>query len=204
MNLPNKLTLTRLILIPFFIAAFYAPFPGHYFVALGIFCVASLTDFFDGHIARKYNLVTDLGKFMDPIADKVLVLATFVVMLADPYTKTNVFLSVGNPGLIAGGIGVSIIVAREMAVSSLRMMAAKKGLVLAAEKSGKIKTFFTDISLIVLLVAAGLGDLPSVGYSVFYASSVAGLVCFGISVLLTVYSGISYLVKNASVFGEDK
>ena len=84
MNLPNKLTLTRLILIPFFIAAFYAPFPGHYFVALGIFCVASLTDFFDGHIARKYNLVTDLGKFMDPIADKVLVLATFVVRLADP------------------------------------------------------------------------------------------------------------------------
>lgn len=204
MNLPNKLTLTRLILIPFFIAAFYAPFPGHYFVALGIFCVASLTDFFDGHIARKYDLVTDLGKFMDPIADKVLVLATFVVMLADPYTETNVFLSVGNPGLIVGGIGVSIIVAREMAVSSLRMMAAKKGLVLAAEKSGKIKTFFTDISLIVLLVAAGLGDLPSVGDPVYHASCVAGLVCFGISVLLTVYSGISYLVKNASVFGEDK
>lgn len=203
MNLPNKLTLTRLILIPFFIAVFYAPFPGHYFVALAIFAIASATDFFDGYIARKYNLVTDLGKFMDPIADKVLVLASLVVLLADPYAS-NVFLVFGSFGLILGGVGVSIIVAREMAISSLRMMAAKKGIVLAAEKSGKIKTFFTDISIIVLLVAAGLYDLASAGIHSPSGVGIVGLAFFCISVLLTVYSGISYLIKNASVFGESR
>ena len=100
MNLPNKLTLLRLILIPFFIAAFYLGFfAGHYFVALGIFVVASLTDFLDGYIARKYNMVTDLGKFLDPIADKVLVLAGLIVLIADPY-ETNVFGRIGIIGII--------------------------------------------------------------------------------------------------------
>ena len=85
MNLPNKLTLARLILIPFFIAAFYLGFfMGHYFVALGIFVIASITDFFDGYIARKYNMITDLGKFLDPIADKVLVLSGLIVLISDP------------------------------------------------------------------------------------------------------------------------
>lgn len=197
MNLPNKLTLLRLILIPFFIAAFYLGFfAGHYFVALGIFVVASLTDFLDGYIARKYNMVTDLGKFLDPIADKVLVLAGLIVLIADPY-ETNVFGRIGIIGIIYGGVGVSIIMAREMVVSSLRMMAAKKGIVLAAEMTGKVKTFFTDVTIIVLLLA---GDLlifaPDVGVVFDYI----GLVCFGISVLLTIISGCSYLIKNKEVF----
>ena len=197
MNLPNKLTLLRLILIPFFIAAFYLGFfAGHYFVTLGIFVVASLTDFLDGYIARKYNMVTDLGKFLDPIADKVLVLAGLIVLIADPY-ETNVFGRIGIIGIIYGGVGVSIIMAREMVVSSLRMMAAKKGIVLAAEMTGKVKTFFTDVTIIVLLLA---GDLLNFAPDVGVVFDYIGLVCFGISVLLTIISGCSYLIKNKEVF----
>ncbi len=197
MNLPNKLTLTRLILIPFFIAAFYLGFfQGHYFVALGIFAVASITDFFDGYIARKYDMITDLGKFLDPIADKVLVLSGLIVLVADPY-ETNVFARIGFGGIIYGGVGVSIIMAREMVVSSLRMMAAKKGVVLAAEMTGKVKTFFTDVTIIILLLA---GDLLNFAPSVGIIFDYVGLACFGISVLLTVYSGTSYLIRNKEVF----
>lgn len=197
MNLPNKLTLLRLILIPFFIAAFYLGFfAGHYFVALGIFVVASLTDFLDGYIARKYNMVTDLGKFLDPIADKVLVLAGLIVLIADPY-ETNVFGKIGIIGIIYGGVGVSIIMAREMVVSSLRMMAAKKGIVLAAEMTGKVKTFFTDVTIIVLLLA---GDLLNFAPDVGVVFDYIGLACFGVSVLLTIISGCSYLIKNKEVF----
>ena len=198
MNLPNKLTLTRIILIPFFIAAIYVPFTGHYFVALAIFAIASLTDFFDGKIARKYNLVTDLGKFLDPIADKVLVLSALVVMLGDPHF--NVFSNLlGSTGLILGGIGVVIILARELTISSLRMMAAKKGIVLAAEYIGKVKTFFTDVTIVVLLVVGGLYPISN---SVANVINIIGLVGFAISVVLTIISGINYLVKNAGVFKE--
>ncbi len=199
MNLPNKLTLSRIILIPFFIAAFYAPFTCHYFVALGIFAIASITDFFDGKIARKRNLVTDLGKFLDPIADKVLVTSAIVVMVADP--NANVFTSVlGNMlGLMLGGIGVVIIIARELVVSSLRMMAAKQGKVLAAEYIGKVKTFFTDVTLVVVLLASGLYGFSDTAGRI---TAIIALVGFGISVLLTIISGVSYLVKNKEVFAE--
>lgn len=199
MNLPNRLTLSRIILIPFFIAAFYAPFTCHYFVALGIFAIASITDFFDGKIARKRNLVTDLGKFLDPIADKVLVTSAIVVMVADP--NANVFTSVlGNMlGLMLGGIGVVIIIARELVVSSLRMMAAKQGKVLAAEYIGKVKTFFTDVTLVVVLLASGLYEFSDTACRI---TAIIALVGFGISVLLTIISGVSYLVKNKEVFAE--
>lgn len=199
MNLPNKLTLSRIILIPFFIAAFYAPFTCHYFVALGIFAIASITDFFDGKIARKRNLVTDLGKFLDPIADKVLVTSAIVVMVADP--NANVFTSVlGNMlGLMLGGIGVVIIIARELVVSSLRMMAAKQGKVLAAEYIGKVKTFFTDVTLVVVLLASGLYEFSDTAGRI---TAIIALVGFGISVLLTIISGVSYLAKNKEVFAE--
>ena len=197
MNLPNKLTMLRLILIPFFITAFYLGFfTGHYIVALGIFAIASITDFFDGYIARKYNMVTDLGKFLDPIADKVLVLSGLIVLLSDPY-ETNVFNQLGTIGMVYGGVGVAIIMAREMVVSSLRMMAAKKGIVLAAEMTGKIKTFFTDVTIIVLLLT---GDSLTIAPSVGMIFDYIGLACFGISVILTIISGCSYLIKNKEVF----
>lgn len=202
MNLPNKLTLSRIILIPFFIAAFYAPFTWHYFVALAIFAIASFTDFLDGKIARKYNLITDLGKFLDPIADKVLVTSALVIMVADP--NNNVFTTIlgeYNLGLILGGIGVVIIIARELVVSSLRMMAAKQGKVLAAEKIGKIKTFFTDVTLVVVLLASGLYEFSATTEAARIIAIVS-LVGFAISVLLTIISGVSYLVKNKEVFAE--
>ncbi len=198
MNLPNKLTIARLILIPFFILAFYLKFTGHYLVALGIFAVAAFTDFLDGYIARKYNLVTDLGKFLDPIADKVLVLSALVVMVADPKI-TNLFFAVGEWGFYLGGVGIAIIIAREMAVSSLRMLAAKNGKVLAADKSGKIKTFFTDVTIIIMLFA---GDFLTIAPKFGFIVDCVGLACFGISVILTVISGVSYLVKNKEVFSE--
>ncbi len=199
MNLPNKLTLSRIILIPFFIAAFYAPFTCHYFVALGIFAIASITDFFDGKIARKRNLVTDLGKFLDPIADKVLVTSAIVFMVAEP--NAHVITSVlGNMlVLMLGGIGVVIIIARELVVSSLRMMAAKQGKVLAAEYIGKVKTFFTDVTLVVVLLASGLYEFSDTAGRI---TAIIALVGFGISVLLTIISGVSYLVKNKEVFAE--
>ncbi len=161
MNLPNKLTLTRIILIPFFVAAFYLPFTGHYFVALAIFALASFTDFLDGKIARKYNLITDLGKFLDPIADKVLVTAGIIIAVADP--RANVFTTLLGEelGLILGGIGVVIIISRELVVSSLRMMAAKRGKVLAAEYIGKVKTFVTDVTLVVLMLSSALYEISS-------------------------------------------
>ena len=191
MNLPNKITLVRLLLIPLMVAMFYLTIiPFNYTIASLIFIVASFTDFLDGYIARKYNLVSDLGKFLDPIADKVLVLAAFIIML------TNPVIFAGNIGFLfyqlLGGIGVVIIVSREMIVSVLRMVASSKGKVLAAEKIGKLKTLISDIAIAVLLIA--------VNFSIFYY---AGIVLYILAVVLTVVSGISYLVKNWDVFKND-
>ncbi|MBQ3235737.1 MAG: CDP-diacylglycerol--glycerol-3-phosphate 3-phosphatidyltransferase [Clostridia bacterium] len=188
MNLPNKLSLIRIIMVPISVALFYMTFiPYNYVLSAAVFAIASFTDFLDGYIARKYNLVTDLGKFLDTIADKVLVLALLTVMLTNPCVMAGSF---GYTfGALAGGIGVTIIVARELVVCFLRMIAAGKGKVLAAENVGKIKTFTTDFAILFLLVAV---DLP-----VLY---VPGMVLFLISVALTVYSGVYYLVKNRDVF----
>ena len=154
MNLPNKLTILRILLIPILIAVFYIPqIPYRFTISAVIFLVASLTDFLDGYIARKYKLVTDLGKFLDPIADKILVLATLVIMLTEPSIFGLYGLTLGK---IVGGVGVSVIVAREMTVSVLRMIAATKNRVLAAEKVGKYKTFITDVAILVLLDTEGV------------------------------------------------
>ena len=188
MNLPNKLSLIRIILVPIMVATFYMTFiPFNYLITGIIFTIAAFTDFLDGHIARKYNLVTDLGKFLDPIADKILVIGAFIIMLTQPC------IVAGSLGFIfyqlAGGIGVTIIVARELIVSVLRMLAAGKGKVLAAEKSGKIKTFATDISIVLLLLSAE--------FSILF---IPGIILYIVSVILTVYSGTYYVVKNREVF----
>jgi CDP-diacylglycerol--glycerol-3-phosphate 3-phosphatidyltransferase len=199
MNLPNKITLCRIAMIPLFIALYYiTAIPHNFLYATIVFALAAFTDFLDGYIARKYHLVTDLGKFLDPIADKVLVLVAMTIIIADP-KSTNLFAQIGEIGIILGGIGVSIILAREMAVSSLRMIAAKNGKVLAADTSGKIKTFFTDVAIIVMLFA---GDFLTIAPAFGKIVDVIGIVFFGISVFLTIFSGISYLVKNKEVFKE--
>ncbi len=194
MNLPNKLTISRVVLIPIFILFFYLNFTAHYFVALGVFCIAGLTDALDGIIARKYNLVTNLGKFLDPIADKVLVLSGFVVFLTVPTIFTA---NLDNWALIVAGCGVALILAREIIVSGFRMVAASAHIVIAADKIGKYKTVTQDICIIVLLIGVGIAELTDhlAGQIINYI----GLGLFVLSVLLTVISGINYIAKNIAV-----
>lgn len=188
MNLPNKLSTIRIILVPLMVMAFYMTFiPYNYLITAVIFAVAALTDFLDGYIARKYNLVTDLGKFLDAIADKILVLAGFTIMLTVPDIIGGSFGYLFYQ--IAGGVGVTIIIARELIISFLRMIAAGKGRVLAAEKAGKIKTFATDFAIVFLLASKCFNFLY-----------VPGIVLYIVCVALTIYSGIFYLVKNRDIF----
>lgn len=194
MNLPNKLTLSRIIMIPVFVALFYVNFKGHYFAALAMFCIASLTDLLDGKIARKYGLVTDLGKFLDPVADKVLVLSAFVVMLTAPVAFSG---GLGGWVIVAAGCGVAVILAREIIISGFRMVAAGNGSVIAADIFGKYKTVTQDVAIIVLLAGAGIFEFScgAAWKTVIYV----GLAFFALSVILTVVSGINYLVKNKEV-----
>ncbi len=187
MNLPNKLSVIRLCLIPVFAAVYFVTaLPFNFLIAGAIFAIAAITDFLDGHIARKYGLVTDLGKFLDPIADKVLVSTAYIIMLV-PVGEFSAVM----PWYCA--IGVAIILARELIVSGFRMVASGKGVVLAADKAGKLKTVVQDIAAVVLLV--GKQFMPET-YSVL---NVAGLALFGIAVLLTVISGTECIVKNRAV-----
>lgn len=196
MNLPNKLTILRVVLIPVFILFFYVQFKGHYFVALAVFEIASITDSLDGYFARKYNLVTNLGKFLDPVADKILVAAAMIVMLTAPAFFAVVQL--GGWTMIVAGCCVAVILGRELIVSGFRMVAADAGIVIAADKIGKFKTIFQDVSLVVLLVAGGFGEFF---YDSLFVDIVlyAGLFCFIIATVLTVVSGINYIVKNIEV-----
>lgn len=194
MNLPNKLTISRMVMIPVFLVFFYLPFTAHYFVALAVFAIASLTDMLDGKIARKYNLITNLGKFLDPIADKVLVLSALVAMLTVP----RIFIAgLGSWAIIVAGCGVALILAREIIVSGFRMVAASAGCVIAADIFGKYKTVTQDIAVVVLLVAAGICELTEhvAGQIINYI----GLGFFALSVILTVISGINYIVRNIEV-----
>ncbi len=137
MNLPNKLTLLRIILIPVFMVVLYWGFPGATYVALAIFIIASLTDMLDGKIARKYNLVTDFGKFADPLADKMLVTAAMLW-----------FVEIGQMPAWT----LLIVICREFAVSGLRMIASDKGRVIAAGWSGKVKTASTMVCIVLMFL----------------------------------------------------
>ena len=190
MNLPNKISIARIALIPVFIALYYLTLIPHNFLYASIvFAVAAFTDFLDGYIARKYNMVTDFGKFLDPIADKVLVLTAMILML------TNV--GGGLLPVVSGGIGVIIILARELIVSSFRMVAATKKVVIAADKLGKIKTVSQDIALLLILFSKGFSG------QVFDIIWLVGYGLFIFSVIMTLISGINYIVKNKAVFAEN-
>ena len=194
MNLPNKLTLSRVLMIPIFVVFFYVQFTGHYFVALAVFIIASLTDLLDGKIARKYNLVTNLGKFLDPIADKVLVLSGFVLLLTTPQIFTA---NLGGWAIIAAGCGVALILAREIIISGFRMVAAGANIVIAADMWGKYKTTAQDACIIILLVGAGVAEITN-GIAAEVINYI-GLVMFALAIVLTVISGINYIVKNKQV-----
>ena len=195
MNLPNKLTIARMIMIPVFILFFYLNFAGHYFVALAVFAIASFTDLLDGKIARRYNLVTNLGKFLDPIADKVLVSSALIVILTVPSYFTA-FL--GGWAMIVGGCCVVVIFARELIVSGFRMVAADAGIVIAADKIGKFKTVAQDISIIMLLLFGGFYEIFGAAVGVQVVNYI-GLIMLAVAAILTVISGINYIVKNIAV-----
>ncbi|MBE5756971.1 MAG: CDP-diacylglycerol--glycerol-3-phosphate 3-phosphatidyltransferase [Clostridiales bacterium] len=187
MNLPNKLTILRLILIPVFVAIYYITvIPFNFVISAGIFVIAALTDFLDGYIARKYNLVTNLGKFLDPIADKILV-STALILLLVPLK------ALALPWWV--GILVAVILARELLISGFRLVAVDKGIVIAADKIGKVKTFIQDVATVVLIVSFDfdfvLFNLPII--------KVIGLALLILATILTIVSGISYLIKNKEV-----
>ena len=179
MNLPNKLTMFRVILIPFFVFFLLAPYFEGYgnYVAVAIFIVASLTDLLDGKIARKYNLVTNFGKFMDPLADKLLVCSAMICLI--------------ELGLLPAWI--VIIIAREFIISGFRLIASDNGVVIAASYWGKFKTTFQMLMVIVLLLNF---DIP--------AFKILGTVLIWIATILTVVSLIDYIVKNKDVLKEQK
>ena len=187
MNLPNKLTLMRIILTPIFMAVLYWGFPGADYAALAIFIIASLTDLLDGKIARKYNLVTDFGKFADPLADKILVTAAMLW-----------FVEVGQMPAWA----LLVVLLREFAVSGLRMIASDKGRVIAAGWSGKVKTAATMVCIIVmLLLGPEIARAASDPLTAVPAGWLGWIdpVCVWVIVLTTLYSGIEYFVKNRDV-----
>ena len=169
----NKITVLRIILVPVFMVLLYL---GQTYWALAVYIIACISDFVDGKIARKYNQITDFGKFMDPLADKMLVLAAMCYFVED--------------GLIPGWV-VAVVLLREFGVSGLRLLAVEQGIVIAAAWSGKIKTGVTMVALGVLILA---------GQPWFPAPEVIAVVCWLLILITTLYSGIEYFAKNIGVF----
>lgn len=180
MNLPNKLTLFRIFLIPVLVIVMLIDIENKFLISCIIFLVASLTDALDGYIARKYNLITDFGKFMDPLADKLLVISALITM-----TENN---------LVASWM-VIIIVARELTVSILRAIAAADGKVIAASSGGKLKTISQMVAITFILFGANYNN--SVILNI-------GNISILIATILTLYSGYEYLYKNKDLFINSK
>ena len=194
MNLPNKLTLLRVILIPFFLLFMYLDIPFHFLFALIIFSTASITDALDGKIARARNLVTNFGKFLDPLADKVLVIAALTVCVE--FSEVNM-----------GAIPLIIIIAREFMVSGLRLLAANSGIVVAAGIWGKLKTAFTMVAIVAILVWLSFCyDFDfSIADSVKSAvDNIVVPVLIWISTILTIISGGVYLKGYWHLIDSDK
>ena len=177
MNLPNKLTIFRVILIPFFIVFLLVPItPVDKWIALAIFIIASLTDLLDGKIARKYNLVTNFGKFMDPLADKLLVCSALICLIELERIPSWM---------------VIVIIAREFIISGFRLVASDNGVVIAASYWGKFKTTFQRVAVCLLIA-----DIP--------ALYLLTRIVLWIAVILTVVSLVDYLIKNKDVMKESK
>lgn len=170
MNIANKITTLRLILIPIFVAFYYFMGRDNNIAAI-IFIIASLTDALDGHLARSRNLITNFGKFVDPLVDKVLTMAAFIVLVE---------------GQIIPAWAVIIIIARELIITGFRTLAADQGITIAASMWGKAKTTSQMIALVCLLLDVEV--LNNIGIYIFY-----------IAVILTVISGVDYIVKNKQV-----
>ena len=196
MNLPNKLTLTRILLVPVFIifvslGQYITPSynPRYYLIAGFVFAVASFTDFLDGHLARKWNMVTDFGKFADPLADKLLTTVAFIYMMRDG---------------VCSPVVLCIILAREFAVSGLRMVAAgaKDGRVIAANMWGKVKTVLQMLSIIFYFF--GMAIAANVSWDATVMVVGASVVLCWLVAAVTAISGIKYLWDNRSFINTAK
>ena len=178
MNLPNKLTILRVLLIPVFVVLLLADFWGKWldYIALAVFIIASLTDMLDGMIARKYNLITNFGKFMDPLADKLLVCSAMICLL--------------DLGRIPAWV-VIVIIAREFIISGFRLVASDKGVVIAAGYIGKVKTVFQMIMIMLMIIDFTEGAMYMVTQVVMY-----------IAVALTIISLVDYIGRNYKVLKE--
>ena len=173
MNLPNKLTIIRIILIPFFVFFMLSDkIQAHNYFAVALFIAASITDFFDGMIARKKGLITNFGKFMDPLADKLLVCSALICLCGSKIPEWIVI----------------VIISRELFVSGFRTLAAVQNIVLAAGWWGKFKTVFQMIMIIVLIL-----DIPHPFFETL------GWICIYISLALTIISMADYVIKNSKV-----
>ena len=180
MTTASKITLARIALIPVFFIIAVADFAGHLWVALAIFALASLTDGIDGYVARHYNQVSDFGKFLDPIADKMLVMAALVLFVAWGQMPAWALL---------------VILVREFGVSALRLIAVEGGTVIAAGWSGKIKTAATLVGIMLMLTpwhAAGV-----------FGTVTVDTLCIAVMVITTVWSGVEYFIRNWKVFKLD-
>lgn len=176
-NLPNKLTILRMVLTPFLVFFMLTSYRVSPLLSFIIFAAASITDFIDGHVARSRNLVTDFGKFLDPIADKIVVLSVLICLI----TKG-----------MCSPVVVVIVIFREFIVSSLRLLAATNSVVLAAEKSGKIKTAFQMISITLVLALSALCSLTQINIPLLAISNIL----MWITAALTLYSGLEYMIRN--------
>lgn len=176
MNLPNKITMLRIIMIPIFVAVLLIDFPYHQPIAAALFIIAALTDSLDGYLARSRNLITDFGKFMDPLADKLLVCSALIC-----------FVQLGSvPAWM-----VIIIIAREFVITGLRTLAASDGIVIAASKWGKAKTMSQMIAIVIILFNNWPFSLINIPM---------GSIMMMIATILTLISGIDYLILNKKVF----
>jgi len=171
MNLANKITLFRVICIPVFILFMYLEGMAMAWAALAVYVLGSVSDFVDGYIARKYNMVTDFGKFMDPLADKMLVITAMLMFVAQGRMPAWV---------------LALVITREFAVSGLRLIAVEGGRVIAAAKSGKIKTASTMVCNIIMLIP-------------FFSNGTIDLICSMVILVATLYSGIEYFIVNRDV-----
>lgn len=190
MNLPNKLTVARILLVPVFMICASQGFQAGWMLAAGIvFALASFTDYLDGHIARKHNLVTDFGKFADPLADKLLTTTAFLYMMS---------MNACHPVVIV------LILAREFAVSGVRMVAASKNRVVAANLWGKVKTVLQMVTVLVFYFELPFDIWTAGGASSVYMSQiVANVLCWAVAVV-TVISGAIYLWENKDCIIETK
>lgn len=193
MNTPNKITLVRILTIPIIIFFYLTNlFSFSKLIALFLLIVAEATDFLDGYLARKNNQVTNLGKFLDPIADKVLTMTALLLIIADNTVPAPY-----------GVIFAIIILAREFIISAFRQIAATKNFIMAADKWGKLKTLITDISLPLYFFLAYVVENTIFSTEIIAVLSYICFIFIVISTLLTIISGVNYLVKNKKVFKDN-